>query len=57
MQKVSVHITKNAKRGTGANKRPNTDTLDPYDLFLKGTETKYEMKTERLLISKEQKQI
>ena len=57
MQKASVRITKNAKRGTGTNKRTNTDTLDPYDLFLKGTETKYEMKTECVLISKKQKQI
>ena len=36
MQKVSVRITKNAKRGTGTNKRTNTDTLDPYDLFSRG---------------------
>ena len=34
MQKVSIQIIKNAT--TGTNKRTNTDTLDPYDLFSRG---------------------
>ena len=45
------------QKATGTNERTNTDTLDPHDLFPKGTETKYEIKTKRVLISKEQKQI
>ena len=38
------------QKGTGTNEWTNLDTLDPNDLFS-------EMKTKRVLISKEQKQI
>ena len=44
------------QKQTGTNEQTNTDTLDPYH-FSQGTEKKYQMKTKRGLISKEQKQI
>ena len=54
MQKVSIQVIKNAKR----NKYKRTKEQwysRPLWPFLKGTETKYQMKTKRDLISKEQK--
>ena len=54
MQKVSMQIIKNAKRNRY--KRTNEHWYSrPLWPILKGTETKYEMKTKRVLISKEQK--
>ena len=53
MQKGSIQKLKMQKE-TGANEQTNTDTPDPYDLS-RATETKYQMKTKRVLISKEQK--
>ena len=56
MQKVSIQIIKNAKKQqVQTNERTNEHW--PLWPFLKGTETKYEMKANRVLISKEQKQI
>ena len=46
------------QKGTGTNERTNEHWYSrPLWPFLKGTETKYEMKAERVLIRKEQKQI
>ena len=45
------------QKETGTNEQTNTDILDPLQTLLKGTETKYEMKTKRVLINKERKQI
>ena len=54
--KVSIQIIKNAK--SNGYKRTNEHWYSrPLWLFLKETETKYEMKTKRILISKEQKQL
>ena len=51
MQKVSVQIIKNAKRNRY--KRTNEPWYSrPLRPFLKGTETKYEMKTKRALLVK-----
>ena len=64
--KVTIQIFKNAKSLNANNQKckkeqvqSNERTLNSRPLwpFLKGTETKYEMKTKRVLISKEQKQI
>ena len=45
------------QKETGTNEQTNTDILDPLQTLLKGTETKYEMKTKRVLINNERKQI
>ena len=45
------------QKETGINEQTNTDILDPLQPLIKGTETKYQMKTKRVLINKERKQI
>ena len=44
------------QKETGTNEQTNTDILDPLQTLLKGTETKYEMKTKCISINKERKQ-
>ena len=43
------------QKETGTNEQTNTDNLDPLQSLLKGSEMKYEMKTKRISINKEQK--
>ena len=45
------------QKETGINEQTNTHILSPYNLFSRGTETKYEMKTKHVLINKERKQM
>ena len=44
------------QKETGRNEQTKTDILDPLQPLLKGTETKYEMKTKGVSIIKERKQ-